>query len=186
MDLDDLRHAASLGAPGAWDALGRALSEELRRFFAKHFDTATADDLAQTTVSIILAKLDDFEPRGPHSFRNWVFAIAGNQGRKRRFAPIHEAARRAKLVAKPSSTAPTTPSARMLRQQRLEIIARALPELSERHRRTLLSELAGEDYSSIAAREGITVSSVRVRLHRTIRRLQELVAASRATPATPA
>jgi len=69
---------------------------------------------------------------------------------------------------------------------RLQLIAEALPELTDAHRRSILSDLAGEDYRSIAAREGITVGSARVRFHRATQKLQQVIKSRRATPATPA
>jgi DNA-directed RNA polymerase specialized sigma24 family protein len=66
------------------------------------------------------------------------------------------------------------------------MIAEALPELTDAHRRSLLCDLAGEDYRSIAAREGITVSSARIRFHHATQKLQQVIKNHRATPATPA
>jgi len=182
MNLDELRYAARSRAPDAWEALGRALSEELHRFFSHSFDRPSAEDLAQATVLIILRKFDEFEPEGPHSFRNWVLAIAGRKGRARVHAPRRDAAQRGKLRAKLPPSPPTSPSSLVLRHEQLEIIADSLPELRDTHRRALESELAGNDYSSLAATEGITVTSARVRRHRAIQSLRQIVAARRATP----
>src|SRR5690606_28598037 len=81
MDLDELRQAARSRDPAAWEALGRGLSEELHRFFSNCFDKLSTEDLVQVTALIIMRKFDDFEPEGPHSFRNWVLTIAGRQAR---------------------------------------------------------------------------------------------------------
>jgi RNA polymerase sigma factor (sigma-70 family) len=182
MDLDQLRLAAQERDPEAWETLGRALSQELHRFFSNSFDKTSAEDLAQATVLVVYRKFEEFEPAGPHSFRNWVLAIAGRQGRERLAAPFREAARLRKLRAKPSPVPPTSPGSRLLRRERLEIIADCLPKLPDTHRRVIENDLAGDDASSLAAREGITVAGARVRRHRAISSLKQIVAAQ-TTPA---
>lgn len=182
MDLDELREAARLRDPAAWEALGRGLSEELHRFFSNCFDKLSTEDLVQVTALIIMRKFDDFEPEGPHSFRNWVLTIAGRQARAWVYEPLREAARRGKLSSRPSPTPMTSPSAEVLRQEQLGIIADCLPQLPDAQRRALESDLAGDDYESLAAREGITVSGARVRRHRAVLGLRRIVEAARSTP----
>jgi RNA polymerase sigma factor (sigma-70 family) len=184
--LDELHEAARAREPGAWEALGRGLFVELRRFFGNCFDRSTAEELTQTTILVVIRKLDQFQPIGPHAFRNWVLAIAGRQARAHAHKPRRERARRSKLDATASPTPMCSPTAdspveELLRRERLELITECLSHLPEAHRRALESDLAGDDYRELADREGISVGGVRVRRHRALAQLRQLVAA-RSTP----
>jgi len=189
--LDELHEAARAREPAAWEALGRGLFDELRRFFGNCFDRHAAEELAQTTILVVIRKLDQFEPNGPHAFRNWVLAIAGRQARVHALRPRREWARRSKLDAS-ASPAPSNrfpiytpilddPMDEVLRRERLELIAECLSHLPDAHRRALESDLAGDDNRDFADREGISVGGARVRRHRALAQLRRLVAA-RATP----
>lgn len=182
MGLDELHEAVRARQPGAWEALGRGLFAELSRFFGNCFDRTSAEELTQTTILVVLRKLDRFQPVGPHAFRNWVLAIAGRQARAHAHGPRRERARRSKLDADPSPTAMCSlavhgPVEELLRRERLELISECLSRLPELHRRALESDLAGDDYREFAVREGISVGGARVRRHRALAQLRQLVAA---------
>lgn len=181
MDLDELYKSARSRDPAAWDALGRGLSDELDRFFGNCFDRLAVEDLVQATVLVVMRKLDEFEPTGPNGFRNWVLAIAGRQARAHAHEPRRERARRSKLDARPSPTPMSSPTAELLRRERLELIAECLSRLPAAHRRALESELAGDDHRDFADREGISVGGARVRRHRALAKLRRLVDAARAS-----
>lgn len=179
--LDELYEAARARDPVAWEALGRGLFAELSRFFANCFDRTTAEELAQTTIVVVVRKLDQFQPIGPNAFRNWVLAIAGRQARACAHEPRRELARRSKLD---SSGNPTpmissslhSPVDELLRRERLELISECLSRLPASYRRALESDLAGDDYREFAVREGISVGGARVRRHRALAQLRKLVA----------
>jgi RNA polymerase sigma factor (sigma-70 family) len=178
--LDELHEAARARDRVAWEALGRGLSRELGRFFGNCFDRTTAEELAQTTILVIIRKLDQFEPMGPHAFRNWVLAIAGRQARAHAHGPRRERARRSQLDAGPSPTPMSSPfvagpADELLRREQLELISECLARLPPAHRRALESDLAGDDYREFADREGISVGGARVRRHRALAELRRLV-----------
>ncbi len=181
MDLDQLHDAARSRDAIAWEALGRGLSDELSRFFGSCFDRIATEELVQTTVLVVMRKLDDFNPVGPNAFRNWVFAIAARQARAYAHEPRRERARRTKLIARPSPTPMPSPGSQLLRRERLELIAKCLPRLPDAQRRALESGLAGHDYRNLAASEGISVCGARVRRHRALAKLRQLVEETRST-----
>jgi RNA polymerase sigma factor (sigma-70 family) len=176
MDLDALLAAARSRDPSAWEALGRGLSDELTRFFANCFDRCSTEELVQTTVLVVMCKLDGFEPIGPHGFRNWVMTIAARQARTHSLAPRREQARRSKLNESGVEPSPA-PTLELLACERRIWIDECLTQLPDRHLRTLESELAGDDYQHVAAREGISVGGARVRRHRAHVSLRKLVEA---------
>jgi RNA polymerase sigma factor (sigma-70 family) len=182
MGLDELHAAARARDPLAWQAFGRGLFAELSRFFGNRFDRTTAEELAQTTILVVIRKLDKFEPIGPHGFRNWVLAIAGRQARSYAHRPRREQVRRSKLDDLSSPIPMSSPhDDELLRRERLVLISECLSHLPASHRRALESDLAGDDYREFADREGISVGGARVRRHRALAHLRKLVAA-RATP----
>lgn len=186
MDLDSLYEAARSRDPTAWEALGRGLSVELRRFFGRCFDRNATEDLVQITALVVMRKFDEFRPAGPTAFRNWVFAIAARQARAYAHEPRREQARRNRLQECPDPTPMHSPGAELLRRERLALIAECLARLPAEQRRAIESDLEGDDARSLADREGISVGGARVRRHRALARLRELLVESRPRPRTSA
>lgn len=163
--LDELFHALRAGRPGAEQALGRALSRELRHYFSRRFGPSDAEDLAQTTFAVIWAKWAVFEPRGPDSFRRWVFAIATREAKAARRVQQLRAGRFVKPEG--SHRAPgTSPSAHARGLEFAERVRDELEQLNDDYRRAIESEVAEGDLRDFAAVEGVAPGTVRTRRHR--------------------
>ncbi len=130
---------------------------------------ALADDLVQDTLVRAWASRDRFEPGT--NLRAWVFAILRN-----RFYALHRRRRRevedvegqyaSHLVSPPEQGAHLD----------LLDLQRALPKLRPMHRKVLLLVVAqGLSYEEVAEVCGCSVGSVKSRLHRARRHLEDLV-----------
>jgi RNA polymerase sigma factor (sigma-70 family) len=183
MDLDELLAALRAGEPGARDAFGMAVFDELQQFFSQRFSGEDTNELTQATFDVVWQKLDRFEPRGPGSFGRWLRTIAANKARARRQAPLREHVRHSKLSEHQSLGTPLiTPSTMVLRKEQRELVEQHKRELPEHERQALEHELADGDDRELADAEGIAVKSAASRRYRAKRRLQKSIEAARKTP----
>ena len=175
MDLEELLLAVRHGEPRAWDELGVALNRELRRYFAKRFDSGIAQDLVQRTVLKVTEKIHDYPTGDAAKFRSWVFTIAFYEVQNARRRLGRERVRSAELVEFRSNG--TSPSSYVRRRQEREIARRNLSRVDSRFRRALVHLARGGDAKSLAEREDIEVATVRTRGVRGREQLRELVQA---------
>ena len=125
-------------------------------------DAALAEDAAQEAFLRAYRSLSRYERRS--SFSAWVRTIAVNAAidivrRRRPESPVEDRA---------------APGGVERRQEDLDLLRRALAALPAMDREILLArELEGIGDAAIARRLGLTVTGVRVRVHRARRRLRE-------------
>ncbi len=101
--------------------------------------------------------------RDPAVFESWLFTLARNTGldfiRRRNCRPTTVAIdEQVNQIADPSSASATT--------EILAALDRALARLNPLDRRLVSQFVAGESYGDIATRAGLSLASVKVRLHR--------------------
>ena len=127
-----------------------------------------AEDVVQDAFVQAYLKLPHF--RLESSFFTWLYRIAfnGAASRRRRRRPLSAAGRSEAEAMAPELPDPgDAPGERLLREERAEQVRRALETLSEEHRAIIvLREVEGCDYQAIAEILGISVGTVRSRLHR--------------------
>ena len=126
-----------------------------------------AEDVVQDAFVQAFLKLRSFERQS--TFYTWLYRIAFNcavsRRRKRRAEGSVEHVRA--TVGDEPADRREMPQERILRQERADLLARALKGLSEEHRAILiLREMEGCDYEEIARILSLPVGTVRSRLHR--------------------
>ena len=126
-----------------------------------------AEDVVQETFLKALANLPSYRPLAP--FEHWVFTIAANviraQGRRVR-----------RPLPAPDVEPPPLPGDALEREEDLVRIARAVEALDPLYRAPFLLRLRhGFEPGKIADLLGLPVEHVRVRLHRAIRKIRDLV-----------
>ncbi len=150
-----------------WAAVYNDTYEDLVRFLHRQvWDSDRAQDLAQEVFVRVLDK----EPENPRAF---VFTVAVNLARDE----ARTAARRKKhltlLKNETELRQEMTPGLddELDVSHRHDSVRRALAELNERDRETLLLWDAGLDYAEIAAQSGLSLRSVGTTLARARKRL---------------
>ncbi|MCU1336824.1 MAG: polymerase, sigma-24 subunit, subfamily [Bryobacterales bacterium] len=146
-----------------------------RYFVSMNRDRETAEDLVQDVFFRMLRYRTSYNPA--QSFTSWMYQIARNAGvdrlRKRRTEVVDIetfADRRAELVS-----ASPGPEESASRGQDLALLRRALDRLPEDKREILvLSRFQGMKYDDIAAVLGCEVATVKVRVYRAIRALEQI------------
>ena len=146
-----------------------------RYFVSMNRDREAAEDLVQDVFFRILRYRASYNPA--QSFTAWMYQIARNAGldqvRKRKAEVVDIdtfADRRAELV----SAAPG-PEERLSRVQDLALLQRALDRLPEDKREILvLSRFQGMKHEEIAEILGCEVGTVKVRVYRAIRALEQI------------
>lgn len=153
-----------------WAAVYNDTYEDLVRFLHRQvWDSDRAQDLAQEVFVRVLDK----EPENPRAF---VFTVAVNLARDE----ARTAARRKKhltlLKNETELRQEMTPGLddELDVSHRHDSVRRALAELNERDRETLLLWDAGLDYAEIAAQSGLSLRSVGTTLARARKRLVEV------------
>jgi RNA polymerase sigma-70 factor (ECF subfamily) len=126
-----------------------------------------AEDVVQEAFVQAYLKLRSFERQS--AFYTWLYRIAYNAAvsrrRKRRVAGSVDQARIA--AGHEPEDEGDRPEEQILRQERINLIHRALGGLSEEHRAILiLREMDGCDYEQIAQILDLPIGTVRSRLHR--------------------
>lgn len=144
-----------------------------------------AEDIVQDAFVQAMRKLDTF--RGDSSFFTWLYRIAVNialhRHRRRRPETSIEAARA--LTGDDPVDPGDAPQDRLLREEQVEAVTRALGQLTEEFRLVLvLRDLEGFDYRSIAQILGVSLGTVRSRLHRARSLMREYLRADHHGPST--
>lgn len=125
-------------------------------------DAALAEDAAQEAFLRTFRALDRYRPQS--SFRAWVRTIAIR-------CAIDLMRRRRPEV--PLSDTETSPSSEEARHQDTDLLRAALAQLSPLDREIMIArELEGVPDRELAVRFDITLTSVRVRMHRARKRMR--------------
>jgi len=133
-----------------------------------------AEDVAQEAFIQAYLKLASFERQS--SFYTWLYRIAFNTAisRRRRKRVETSIEQSKEAVGDEPADRGEKPHDRLMREERVDLIRRALGELSEEHRAILvLREMEGCDYEEIAEILDLPVGTVRSRLHRARLQLKE-------------
>jgi RNA polymerase sigma factor (sigma-70 family) len=150
------------------------VSADLRRYFRHWFAQAEIDDLVQSTLTAVSAKLHKFEDRGDNAFIRWVYGFARTEAR----AGLRRRRRnddRLDALARRITPPHMNPSSQIDREQRLEMIWQAAKQLPDAQRRAIENDLAGGDAGTLAEQEKVGRGSARMIQSRARRKLRVLV-----------
>jgi RNA polymerase sigma factor (sigma-70 family) len=173
-ELDDLPARMEAGEEAAFRDFADAVGPRLRRLYLyKGLSEADAESLAVSAVSDIALRIDQYAPQGPGSFCRWVYRVAENA--------LHEQLRRRRpaLLGDAAQTLPAASDAEDLEgpADLSRVIGAALAELGEPDRTilTLRVEHPERTFAEIGSQVRMTENAVRVRHHRALRKLGELL-----------
>ncbi len=143
-----------------------------RYFLSMNRDRAAAEDLVQEVFLRMLRYRSTYDP--DQSFAAWMYRIARNAGvdvaRKQRRGDVVEIGEFASVAVSPDPG----PEAGAVRGQDLELLDRALSQLPRDKREVLvLSRFQGMKYEEIAAVLGCGTGTVKVRVYRAMRALEQ-------------
>ena len=138
------------------------------------------EDLLQTVWIKMVRRIRGL--RDPERFETWLFTLARNSAldhrRRARCRPV-ACEDESVLIALPDERQP------MRREEIMEELEVALRQFGSRERRVLRQLIDGESYGAIAAREGISLNALKVRVHRLRVVLRVTVRAAREGVAPP-
>lgn len=174
MEADELVSAALAGDQRALKELYRRIAPELERYFARRVSSSEIDDLVQTTIMAVFAKLNQFKGRGHDAFMRWIYGFArfeaqqAMRSRKRRDAR-HEA------YQQNQPPPPTSLISKIARMQKRVIVRRALTRLNAKQRRAIENDLEGGNAKTLAKALELEPGAARMLQTRARRKLYELV-----------
>ncbi len=148
----------------------------IRRYLTRLVGTSDAEDLTQAVFVKVSQGLPDF--RGESSLSTWIFRIARHAAtdwrrHTSRTRAIHQELADGARGAEIGTEAPAVEDALIHREMR-QCIRRVVDRLPDSYRAVLtLSELEGLPNAAIAHELGVTVPTVKVRLHRARGHLRE-------------
>ena len=172
------------GDKKAWDTLCQQYTRGLFEFFNRKVgNREDARDLAQDTLIEAMRNISSLEK--PESFRGWLYKIAHGHSakyfRNRYKHGIHEPLDKAPVndLEEPrvayAAPAYQQPEARIVAQERLEIVRSLVDRLPKSERAVFRLKFDDPDMTlkEIAETLGISVSAVKVRVHRGTKKLQK-------------
>lgn len=168
---------ASRSEPALFAVVYRRRSEELLRYLARQTaDPHVAADLLAETFATAFRKRRRFRPSGQPG-QTWLYGIARIEvARWRRTQQIELRALRRLGIDRPELTDDAVARIEsMIDASRAgEAALNALDDLPPAERLAVQEKVVnGREYTEVAADEGTSVGTVRVRVHRGLKRLQE-------------
>lgn len=160
--LVDLVQRAAAGDPAAQSELVQRYTRRIAGFVRAIIRQPDAvDDVTQMVFIKMFRRLSRL--RDPAVFESWLFTLARNAGldfiRRRNCRPVTVAIDdEVNHIADPSNAGASA--------EILAALDRALTRLSPLDRSLVTQFVAGESYGTIAERTGLSLASVKVRLHR--------------------
>ena len=149
----------------------------LRVFAARRLRSwSAAEDVSQEVLRVGLEALQTGRIASPEALPGFLFRTAVNICMHRGRSAIREKRALERWGANANEAGPDEALSSLLSEERREDLRKALAGLEPEERRVL--ELTYEqelDYEEIGRRLGLTAGAVRVRRHRAIRRLSELL-----------
>jgi RNA polymerase sigma-70 factor (ECF subfamily) len=147
-----------------------------RYFVSMHGSREQAEDLVQDVFFRMLRYRESYDPA--QSFTAWMYQIARNAGvdqaRKRRSGEVVEIDACVESHAELISAAPG-PEESAAQVQNLALLRRAVEQLPAEKREILvLSRFQGMKYEDIAEVLGCEVGTVKVRVYRAVRALEQI------------
>ena len=159
------------------DALGRLYELYYERIFRfcvhRLFNKEIAEDVTSTVFLEVARRIHNFKGRTEQDFRNWLYAIAANQAN----AYIRKTSRRKRLLAKAAGAVAdsgnSTDDSSELDWPRLYV---AILKLKPEHQTIVtLRFFENLQYEQLAKILNVKEATVRVTLHRILKRLRGLL-----------
>jgi len=192
-DPDPSREASRLGAhddlvvlaktqAGALGQLYELYYDRIFRFcIHRLFNRTTAEDVTSSVFLTVARTMRDFKGRTEQDFRSWIYTIAANQAN----AHIRKTVRRKRLMnnvqgrrwaGEEDFDSATGSAAAQWSRLDWPTLYAAIQELKPEHQTILtLRFFENMDYDEIGRVVDARPATVRVTLHRTLRRLQEVL-----------
>jgi RNA polymerase sigma-70 factor (ECF subfamily) len=174
-DNDDLVVRARKDA----DALGRLYELYYERIFRfcvhRLFSKQAAEDVTSTVFLEVARRIRTFTGRTEQDFRNWLYAIAANQAN----AYIRKASRRKRLLAEAAGSMIRSAATNTGHSARLDwpTLYQAILRLKPEHQTIVtLRFFENLSFDQIARILHTSEGSVRVALHRILRKLRSILA----------
>ncbi len=173
---DDLVVLAKTQA-GALGKLYELYYDRIFRFCVHRlFNRTTAEDVTSSVFLTVARTMRDFQGRTEQDFRSWIYTIAANQAN----AHIRKTVRRKRLLSNALGHREDEEeaSAEAAAWSRLDwpTLYAAIQELKPEHQTILtLRFFENMDYDEIGRVVDARPATIRVTLHRTLRRLQEVL-----------
>ncbi|MCL5278586.1 MAG: sigma-70 family RNA polymerase sigma factor [Planctomycetes bacterium] len=160
---------------GALGKLYELYYDRIFRFCAHRlFNRTTAEDVTSSVFLTVARTMRDFKGRTEQDFRSWIYTIAANQAN----AHIRKTVRRKRLLRNALGHREAEEEASAAAWSRLDwpTLYAAIQELKPEHQTILtLRFFENMDYDEIGRVVDARPATVRVILHRTLRRLQEVL-----------
>lgn len=177
VELEELVLAAQAGESIALRGVAFWLFEILDGYFAPRVPSYDADDLSQRCAMVVLRKLDDFEVRGPGSFRRWVLKIAHYELLKVRSEVELE-----QLPAGLPHSSTFSLASKLHMAELGDLLVSCLAQLPELQREALMWGFEERDDQELADRDEVSIEAIRSRRFRGRQELIKLIKAARSTP----
>lgn len=167
-----------MGARPDESELARLFWDRLRVFAARRLgDAVAAEDVAQETLRRVVQSVRADRLRSPEALPAFVFQTARNICLQRHRSAYRESRAMSRLggaTAEPSTT--SDPLLDLITEERRRVVRAALTRLDSEDRTLLqLFFYEGSGTAEVAERLGATPGAIRVRKHRALRRLSELL-----------
>lgn len=164
--------SAQAGNESDYRQLLKELAEVINKFLRSRFGNYHfIEDCAQESLIAIHQARHTYDPKRP--FRPWLFAIVRNKAidylrKQRTKVTAHDHFQREQEIMSQAGSQSVS---------RNEIIeGRLLESLSEQHREVLiLTKIIGFSVAETAEKLGISEGAVKVRVHRAVRKLRQLL-----------
>jgi RNA polymerase sigma-70 factor (ECF subfamily) len=176
-ELGPLWLRAQAGDEAAYAEALRLIADRLRVYFRRRLSSLSddAEDLVQETLIAIHTKRGTFDPALPVT--NWVFAIAGykladfwrRHGRREALQQPIDLTDDDSLVAETSED--------VAAEQDVRILLDTLP--AQQRAAIVLTRIEGLSMSEASRQTGVSVSALKVQVHRGLKKLASLVRSSR-------
>ena len=174
MSLDALLLAARTGDPGDRKRLAKGLVDKLEAYFRPRCPRGDARDLLQDTLVEIAKHLDTFVPTRPGAFEHFVLTVARNKLFAHRRAWARERLRRVDTLPL-CMLADRSFTARLARRELIVRIEEAMGGLTDVERRAIEALIDEEDWQVLVEQEAVSRGTLRVRRHRAIARLRQIL-----------
>ncbi len=171
----------------SFDAIYRDYYGRIRRYLARLVGMDEAEDLAQEVFLKISKSIDSF--RGESSIATWVYRIATNAAMDKvrspayraRFssAPVEESREDDEVAVAAIEDRVSSAEEHAIRSEMSGCVQDLMTQLPENYRTVLvLSETEGMKNGEIAEVLGVSLETVKIRLHRARGRLKEILEAN--------
>lgn len=166
----------------SFDAIYRDYYARITRYLARLVGVDEAEDLAQEVFLKISRSLDSF--RGESAVLTWIYRIATNTAMDRVRSPAYKAQVASACLDEASDSGESvalqdrssSPEHEAIRRQMSGCVQDLVGQLPESYRTVLLlSETEGMKNSEISEVLGISLETVKIRLHRARARLKDLL-----------